>query len=422
MGLLSDLQVKAAKPREKEYLLSDGEGLYLRVRATGKVWLYRYQLDKAPVKMSLGSYPTITLTAARKRARAEAENLESGIDPKEIRRQEQEQARLARLDTLERSARAWHEQAQKDRQWSAGYAQKVMRHLEVHIFPWLGKEPIRSIAATELVRCLHRIRDRGNLETAQRVREVVQQVFQYAVDTGALEPERNFVNGRTGGLPPPRSRHFAAITDPGELGKLLRDIKGYKGSIITRAALQLSPILFQRPGQLRLAHWEDVDFDQALWRCPPEKMKMREWQKRDPRTKAHLVPLPRQAISILQDLFPLTGPKGPIFRSISRRSETARYMSDNTVNAALRALGYDTREQMTGHGFRATARTLVRELLGFDREVIERHLAHTSDEELGGSYDRATLLSQRREMIQAWADLLERIEAKRMQAGCRLEM
>jgi integrase len=288
--------------------------------------------------MSLGSYPVVTLAAARKKARTEAERLASGIDPKERRRQEQEQARVASLDTLERAARAWHEQAEKDRQWSAGYAEKVIRHLELHIFPWLGAQPIGSIAATELVRCLHRIKGRETLETAQRVREVVQQVFQYAVDIGALEPERNFVNGRTGGLPPPRSRHYAAITDPEQLGKLLRDIRAYKGNIITRAALQLSPILYQRPGQLRFAHWEHVDFDQALWRCPPEKMKMCEWQKRDPRTPAHLVPLSKQAIAILEDLYPLTGPAGPIFRSLSRRSETTRYMSDNTINAA------------TGHG------------------------------------------------------------------------
>jgi integrase len=409
MGLLNDLKIKAAQPRENEYLLSDGEGLFLRVRHSGKAWVFRYRQHGKQKKLSLGAYPLITLAAARKKARAEAERLAEGGDPKEVRRQEQEQARVAKLDTLERAARAWHEQAKKDRQWSAGYAEKVIRHLELHIFPWLGAQPIGTIAATELVRCLHRIKDRGNLETAQRVREVVQQVFQYAVDIGALEPERNFVNGRTGGLPPPRSRHFAAITDPEQLGKLLRDIRGYKGNIITRAALQLSPILFQRPGQLRLAHWEDIDFEQALWSCPPEKMKMREWQKRDPRTQAHLVPLPRQAIAILRDLHPLTGPKGPIFRSVSRRSETSRYMSDNTVNAALRALGYDTREQMTGHGFRATARTLVRELLGWDREVIERHLAHTSDEQLGSSYDRATLLAQRRAMVQAWADLLDKI-------------
>lgn len=224
-------------------------------------------------------------------------------------------------------------------------------------------------------------------------------------------PPQNFVNSRTGGLPSPRSRHYAAITDPDQLGQLLRDIAAYKGNVVTRAALRLSPILFQRPGQLRLAHWEDIDFEQKLWRCPPEKMKLREWQKRDVRTPAHLVPLPTQAIDILYDIQPLTGPTGPIFKSMAKRSEATRYMSDNTINAALRTLGYDTREQITGHGFRATARTLIRELLVWDREVIERHLAHVSDEELGGSYDRATHLSERRRMVQAWADLLDDLAA-----------
>ncbi len=407
MGQLNDLAIKAAQPRDKEYLLADGEGLYLRVRPTGKVWVYRYKQSGTEAKLSLGHYPAVSLAAARKRSLAEAEKRAGGIDPREARRKEEERERVARLNTFELTARAWHAQAQKDRQWSASYAGKVMRHLELHIFPWIGGLTMETVAPTELVRCLHRIKERGHLETAQRVREAVQHVYQYAVDVGTLEPARNFVNGRTGGLPSPRARHYAAITDPQELGKLLRDIRGYKGHVVTRAALQLSPLLFQRPGQLRLAHWEDIDFEQKLWRCPPEKMKLREWKKRDPRTPAHLVPLPTQAIEILRDLLPLTGPTGPIFRSMAKRSEATRYMSDNTVNSALRTLGYDTQEQITGHGFRATARTLIRELLGWDREVIERHLAHVSDEELGGSYDRATHLDQRRQMIQLWADLLD---------------
>ncbi len=411
MGQLNDLAIKAAQPRDREYLLADGEGLYLRVRPTGKVWVYRYKQAGTEAKLSLGHYPAVSLAAARKRSRAEAEKRAGGIDPREARREEEERERVARLNTFELMARAWHAQAQKDREWSASYAGKVMRHLELHIFPWIGGLAMESVAPTELVRCLHRIKERGHLETAQRVREAVQHVYQYAVDVGTLEPARNFVNGRTGGLPAPRARHYAAITDPQELGQLLRDIRGYKGHVVTRAALQLSPLLFQRPGQLRLAHWEDVDFEQKLWRCPPEKMKLREWKKRDPRTPAHLVPLPTQAIEILRDLFPLTGPTGPIFRSMAKRSEATRYMSDNTVNSALRTLGYDTQEQITGHGFRATARTLIRELLGWDREVIERHLAHVSDEELGGSYDRATHLDQRRQMIQLWADLLDDLTA-----------
>ncbi|MBA3594175.1 MAG: integrase arm-type DNA-binding domain-containing protein [Polaromonas sp.] len=407
MGQLNELQIKAAQPRDKEYLLADGEGLYLRVRPTGKAWVYRYKEAGKEAKLSLGRYPAMSLAVARKKARAEAEKRADGVDPREARREEEERDRVTRLNTFELMARAWQAQAKKDRQWSDSYAEKVMRHLELHIFPWLGLLTMETIKPTELVRCLHRIKERGNLETAQRVREAVQHVFQYAVDVGALEPAKNFVNSRTGGLPSPRARHYAAITDPQKLGQLLRDMNAYNGNVITRAALQLSPLLFQRPGQLRLAHWEDIDLERSLWRCPPEKMKLREWKKRDIRTPAHLVPLPTQAVAILRDIFPLTGPVGPIFRSMAKRSEATRYMSDNTVNSALRTLGYDTKEQITGHGFRATARTLIRELLGWDREVIERHLAHGSDEELGGSYDRTTHFEQRRRMIQAWADLLD---------------
>ena len=411
MGQLNELQIKAAEPRDREYLLADGEGLYLRVRPTGKVWVYRYKQAGKEAKLSLGHYPGVPLATARKKARAEAERRAGGVDPREARREEEERNRVARLNTFELMARAWHTQAWKDRQWSACYAEKVMRHLELHVFPWVGDRPLDTIAPTEVVRCLHRIKERGHLETAQRVREAVQHVFQYAVDVGVLEPSKNFVNRRTAGLPAPRSRHYAAITDPQKLGQLLRDIRAYSGNVITRSALRLSPLLFQRPGQLRLAHWEDIDFEQKLWRCPPEKMKLREWKKRDVRTPAHLVPLPTQAVEILRDILPLTGPSGPIFRSMAKRSEATRYMSDNTVNSALRTLGYDTKEQITGHGFRATARTLIRELLGWDREVIERHLAHVSDEELGGSYDRSTHLDQRRRMIQLWADLLDDLAA-----------
>ena len=355
MGQLNDLRIRAAAPRGDEYFRSDGDGLYLRVRPAGKAWFYRYKRAGVETKLSLGPYPAVTLATARKKSRAEAEKRAHGVDPWDARRVEQERERVARLNTFELIARTWHAQAQKDHQWSAGYTSKVIRHLELHIFPWIGNRPMASILPTELIRYLHRIKERGHLETAHRVREAVVHVFLYA-DVGALELAKNFVNSKTGGLPAPRTRHYAAITDPEQFGKLLRAIQAYNGNVITRAALQLSPMLFQRPGQLRLAHWEDVDLAGALWRCPPEKMKLREWKKRDPRTPAHLVPLPRQAIDILRDLFPLTGPTGPIFRSMAKRSEATRYMSDNTINSALRTLGYDTREEITGHGFRATAR------------------------------------------------------------------
>lgn len=411
MGLLTDRQILAAQHQPSEYFLADGDGLYLRVRPTRKVWVYRYKQDGKEIKLGLGRYPVVSLAAARQKARALMEQRTNGVDPKQDRRVAQERERVQRLNTFELVARAWHAQAWKDRQWSADYAGKVIRALEVHVFPWTGRHPMVSVAPTEIVRCLHRIRDRGHFETAQRVRGYVQEVYQYGVDIGLLEPAQNFVNSRTGGLPPPRARHYAAITDPEQLGQLMRDIRAYKGQVLTRAALQLAPLVFQRPGQLRFAHWEDMNLDEAVWSCPPEKMKIREWKKWDSRTPVHRVPLPRQAVQILRDIYPLTGPSGPVFRSMARRSDGSRYMSENTINSALRTLGYDTREQITGHGFRASARTLIRECLGWDREVIERHLAHGSDEELGDSYDRATFFEQRREMVQCWADFLDDLAA-----------
>lgn len=414
MGFLTDLKIRTAAPRNKEYLVADGDGLYLRVRTASKSWLYRYKSGKKQLKMGLGSYPIVTLAAARDIARDANALRAQGIDPLDARRAQQEQAELAMINTFELIARAWLKSASKDREWSAGYKNKVTRHLEIHVFPWVGNKAIDSIKPTEIVRCLHRIKDRGNLETAQRVREAVQDVYQYAVDTGALEPIQNFVNKRTGGLPTPRSRHYAAITDPKQLGQLLRDIRGYNGNFITIAALRLAPLVFQRPGQLRLAHWEDIDLKRKLWRCPPENMKMREWQKRDSRTPAHIVPLSRQARRILEDLLPITGPTGPVFPNMARRSDKSRYISANTINSGLRALGYDTQEQITGHGFRATARTMIREHLGWDPDVIERHLAHVSKEEQGASYDRATFLTQRKEMVQQWADFLDKLEAGKM--------
>lgn len=238
MGFLTDLKIRSAAPRSKEYLIADGDGLYLRVRVASKSWLYRYKAGTKQYKIGFGAYPVVTLAMARDKAR-EANALRAmGGDLQVVRREQQEQVQLAKINTFELMSRAWLKAANKDREWSAGYKGKVTRHLEIHVFPWVGDMAIDSIKPTEIVRCLHRIKDRGNLETAQRVREAVQHVYQYAVDTGALEPAKNFVNKRTGGLPAPRSRHYAAITDPEQLGQLLRDIRAYNGNFITVAALR----------------------------------------------------------------------------------------------------------------------------------------------------------------------------------------
>jgi hypothetical protein len=212
MGHLSETQIKAAKPGPKEYLLNDGDNLYLRVRTTGKGWVYRYMKDGKPVKLGMGPYPEITLAQARVKAFEANSQRANGLDPKEVRERQEEQARLARLHTFELLARAWHASAKKDRQWSDDYADKVLGHLRNHVFPWVGHKPIDIILPTEIVGCLHRPKDRGHLETAQRVREVVQHVYQYAVDIGALEPAKNFVNKNTGGLPPPRTCAAWAVT------------------------------------------------------------------------------------------------------------------------------------------------------------------------------------------------------------------
>ncbi|WP_082524707.1 integrase arm-type DNA-binding domain-containing protein [Pseudorhodoferax sp. Leaf274] len=411
MGLLTDLHIRRAVSNGNDYLLADGDGLFLRVRPTGKAWVYRYKQNGRAVKLSLGTYPSVSLASARKAALIEIERRAGGLDPKLERLKAQELSRASKLTTFEPLARAWHAQAGRDRIWSVRHADKVLVQLEKHLFPWLGNLPISEIPSTLLVRCLHRIRDKGHLDTAQRVRGHAVDIFQFAVDLGVLEAAKNFVNPRTAGLPPPRTRHYAAITDPKQLGQLLRDIQAYSGLYVTKAALRIMPMVFQRPGQIRLADWKDISLSEGVWRCPPENMKMREWQKRDSRTPAHVVPLPTQAVAILTELHALTGPEGPVFRSMARRSDKTRFMSENTINSALRTLGYDTKEQITGHGFRATARTLIRECLGWDKEVIERHLAHVSEEELAGSYDRTTFLAQRREMVQAWANLLDDLAA-----------
>lgn len=419
---LTDVQCRNARynPDGKGNKPSDGGGLYLQLDASGgKYWRLAYRFQDKQKTLAIGVYPAVSLLEARKRRDSAREKLASGVDPGEAKKIEKHKALIAAQNSFEVVARAWHTGAKKDRTWSQAYADKVVRAFELHVFPWVGQLPMPSILQTEIVKCLHRIKDQGHLETAQRVKAYVVDVYQYAADTGVLERGQNFMTGATGGLPSPRGRSYAAITDPVRLGQLLRDIRAYKGNVVTRAALQLAPIVFQRPGQLRFAHWSDIDLDAAIWTCPPEKMKIREWKKQDTRTPPHLVPLPRQAVEILRDIYPLTGPAGPIFRNMARRSEGSRYMSENTVNSALRTLGYDTQEDITGHGFRATARTLIREYLGWDPDVIERHLAHGSDEELGDSYDRATLLEQRRYMVQAWADLLDALEEGKVPAPVR---
>jgi integrase len=302
--------------------------------------------------------------------------------------------------TFESVAREWYEVRKGE--WSDSYGEKIMRRLEVDVFPWLGARPIGSITPPELLEVLRRIESRGVVETAHRAHENCGQVFRYAVATGAAtsDPTRDL----KGALRKPQARHMAAITDPTKLAELLRAIHGYTGSLVVCTALRLAPMLMLRPGELRMAAWEEFDLDAALWAIPAHRMKRGKDGKAS--GPPHMVPLPSQAVELLRGLYPLTGPTGYVFQGERDRK---RPMSENTINAALRRMGYNTQEDMTGHGFRATARTILDERLGFDRAAIEAQLAHAVKDANGRAYNRTEFLEQRRTMLQGWADYLDKL-------------
>lgn len=413
---LTDRACAAAAPQDREYLLGDGAGLSLRVRPDGhRDWLWRY-VDEAGTrrKLSLGSYPAVSLAQARRAADEKRQLRAAGRDPRVERIRHRQAARKRALDTFEKVGRAWHAHATAVHEWSASYSCKILRQLEIHAFPALGGKPIGLLTPPEVYAALNRVAAAGTRETAVRLRESVARIYRHAVSQQVLEPGENFMAPGVADfkLPAPRVRHHAAVLDTERLGQLLRDLRGYSGHPTTRALLMITPLLFQRPGQTRRMAWEQLDLEAGIWTCPPALMKMREMARQD--ALPHIVPLPRQAVEILRGLAPLTGPTGAVFASVSRRRSRngySRFISENTLNAALRSLGYDTQQDITGHGFRATARSMIREHLGWDVEVIERHLAHNSREELGEAYDRAKFVAQRQEMAQQWADFLDTLAA-----------
>lgn len=394
---LAPSNVANARPKPEPYSLHDGGGLFLIVQPNGsRWWRYRYSRPGTGSRntLALGTYPKVSLKQARDRRDAARKLLADGIDPGDKRKAES----TANPDTFAALAREWMEQTEGKRVESTN--RTIRERVEADLLPWLGERPIASITAPELLATLRRVEGRGSLIVAKRLRQVAGQVFRYAVATGRAE--RDPSGDLRGALKSPGAeRHHAALTNPAEVGELLRAIDGYTGSPITRAALQLSPQLFVRPGELRSAEWPEIDLDAAEWRIPGHRMKMRT---------AHIVPLSKQAVAILRDLKPLTGgaitgkPHAPRYVFPGARTRL-RPMSNNTVNASLRRIGY-TGEQMTAHGFRATARTLLAEL-GWLPDAIERQLAHKASGPLGAAYDRAQFLTERRKMMQAWADYLD---------------
>jgi len=392
--MLTDTAVRQAKPRQKTYKIFDSRGLFVEVPPTGsKRWRFKYAFGGKEKLLSFGIYPDVGLAKARERRDEARKLLADGVDPSAARKAQKAAGADRAANSCEVVARQWFEQAKAA--WVPGHSEKILRRLEKDLFPWLGAQPIDEIGAPEILTALKRIAARGAVETAHRARNDCSQVFRYAIAHGkATRDPAADLRGRHA-LPPAKVRHYATLTDPRAIGELLRAIDGYQGSHVTRCALRLAPLVFVRPGELRAAEWAEFDTDAAEWRIPAEKMKMRE---------QHLVPLSRQALEILEDLRPLTGGGRLLFPS---ERSAARPMSDNTLNAALRRLGY-SREQMVAHGFRAMASTLLNEQ-GWHRDAIERQLAHAERNAVRGAYNHAEHLPERRKMMQAWADYLDRL-------------
>ncbi|MCG7932613.1 MAG: tyrosine-type recombinase/integrase [Candidatus Thiodiazotropha lotti] len=388
---LTDSAIRNAKPKEKNYKLADGGGLYLLVTTKGgKWWRLDYRFNGKRKTLSMGVYPDVTLKSARDR-RAEAKTqLADGIDPGEIRKATK--ASKSDADGFEAVAREWW--GKREPTWSKTHSSRIIQRLEKDVFPWIGNRPIREISAPELLTVLRRIENRGALETAHRIHQSCGQIFRYAVATGRAQ--RDPSADLKGALPPTRQKHHASITEPKKIGELLRVIEGYEGSLVTRCALQLASLTFVRPGELRHAEWSEINLEKAEWRIPPEKMKMRT---------LHIVPLSQQSLSVLNEIKPLTGRGKYVFPGVRTNR---RPMSENTVNAALRRLGY-TKEEMTGHGFRSMASTILNEQ-GWHRDAIERQLAHAERNSVRAAYNYAEHMPERIKMMQWWADYLDNLK------------
>jgi integrase len=387
---LSEVQVRKAKAQNKETTLFDGGGLYLLVSPTGgKLWRFKYRFEGKGMRMCFGSYPAVSLPDARAMREAARKQLAEGVDPGGMKTAAKAAKVAEKENTFEAVARDWHTRFRT--QWSEKHAEQILRRLELDAFPWLGTRPVGEIKAPELLAVLRRIEVRS-LETAFRVKTACGQIFRYAVAEGRAE--RDPVADLRGALPPVKNRNFAAPTDPKDVAPLLRAIDGFKGSYVVKCAMLLAPMLFVRPGELRSAEWSEIDLEAAEWSIPGAKMKM---------GLPHLVPLPRQAVEILRGLKELTGHGQYVFPS---HRSPQRCMSENAVNAGLRRLGFEKAE-ITGHGFRAMARTILDEVLQVRPEFIEHQLAHAVRDPLGRAYNRTKHLAERRKMMQLWADYLD---------------
>lgn len=399
---LTDKAIKVALPRDKTYRLTDGGGLYIEITPKGqKYWRYKYRYAGKEKRLAVGVYnpaigPGISLKEARAKHIEARQILAQGNDPCEQRKLDKLSRSLSRENTFSGVAKEWYAKKMMDK--APTHQERTSRILEKDIYPFLGQRPIAEIIPRELLAVLHKIEERGAIDTAHRAKGIAGQIFRYAVATG--KAERDPTPDLREALQPRNKTHFAAITKPREVGQLMQAIGDYQGTATVKSALRLSPLVFTRPGELRHMEWIEIDWEKEQWEIPKEKMKTRKRMSHN-----HLVPLSKQAIEILKEQYRLTNKSRYAFPSQRGHS---RPMSENAVRIALRSMGYD-KNTMTAHGFRTTARTLLAEELGYRPDWIEHQLAHAVKDANGEAYNRATFIKQRREMMQRWADYLDNL-------------
>lgn len=390
---LTNTAVLNAKPESKQRKLADEKGLFLLIHPNGsKYWRLKYRVGGKEKLLALGVYPDVSLADARVRRDEARKLLANGADPGEVKKATKAAGAAKAANSFEVVAREWY--AKNKAAWNSGHGDRIIRRLERDIFPWIGSKPIADLTAPDLLSTVRRIESRGALETAHRALQNCGQVLRYAVATGRAL--RDVSVDLKGAMPSPKETHLAAVTEPTKVAPMLRAFDGYSGSFVTKCALRLAPLVFVRPGELRKAEWADIDLEAAEWRYIVTKT-----------DTPHLVPLSRQAVEILKELQPLTGQGKYVFPS-ARTSE--RPMSDNAVLSAMRRMNI-SKDEMTGHGFRAMARTILDEVLGVRPDFIEHQLAHAVRDPNGRAYNRTAHLPERRKMMQLWADYLDRLKA-----------
>ncbi len=402
---LTDSKVKTATPKAdgRPQNLTDGGGMYLHTKPTGKYWRYNYRLDGKMKTLTIGTYPETTLKAARDKHDEARALLARGVDPSSHKRAMKASCTSATSHSFEAIAREWFERSKTS--WSESHTVRTISYLERDVFPWIGKANINQVTAGDVIKIVQRVEARGAGDAARRVKQYILQVYKYAVTMELAErnPAADIDNSII--LKPRSKKHFAAITDPLKVGQLVRDIAVYQGSFVMRCALQLSSLVMLRPGELRAAEWEEIDLDAAIWTIEIRRMKAPTHIKRANQS-VHLIPLSSQAVEVLRELYPLTGRFKYVFPSARGAS---RPMSENGVRSALRTLGYDN-DTMTPHGFRGMASSLLNEL-GFNPDAVERQLAHQDTNKIRAAYNRAEYMEERTKMMQAWADYLDTLKA-----------